>query len=81
MEESYCQLLWVMVRIADAAEQLEHGRAPELRADDTERHAITRLDQGFDLLDVVGELRALRRCLFKLFASGRVFVNGELREP
>ena len=55
--------------IARAAEELEHGRAPELRPEQTERHAFTRLDQGFDLLDLIGELRALRRCIVKLLAS------------
>lgn len=54
--------------IERAAEELEHGRAPELPPEQTERHALARLDQGFDLLDLIGELRALRRCIVKLFA-------------
>ncbi len=59
----------LLEHIARAADELEHGRMPELRAEDTGLHAITRLDQGFDLLDVVGELRALRRCIVRLLAS------------
>src|ERR1044071_8309190 len=58
----------LLVHIARAAEELEHGRAPELPPEQTERHAVTRLDQGFDLLDLIEELRALRRCIVKLFA-------------
>jgi PAS domain S-box-containing protein len=54
--------------IARAAEALEHGPAPELPPEPIERHALVRLDQGFDLLDLIGELRALRRCIVKLFA-------------
>jgi PAS domain S-box-containing protein len=55
--------------IAHAADELEHGGPPAPRPDDTERHGIAELDHGFDLLDVVGELRALRRCIVKLFAG------------
>jgi PAS domain S-box-containing protein len=55
--------------IAHAADELEHGRPPALRPDAAERRVIAELDHGFDLLDVVGELRALRRCIVKLFAG------------
>lgn len=56
-------------RIADVTDELAHGRTPALHKVVSERHAIARLEEGFDLLEVIGEFRVLRQCIFQVFAD------------
>jgi PAS domain S-box-containing protein len=56
-------------RIAHMTEELGHGRVPALQKVVSERHAIARLEEGFDLLEVIAEFRVLRQCIFRVFAD------------
>ena len=56
-------------RIAHATEELGRGRVPALQKVVAERHAISRLEEGFDLIEVIGEFRVLRQAIFRVFAD------------
>ncbi|HEX8110128.1 MAG TPA: PAS domain-containing protein [Kofleriaceae bacterium] len=71
----------LLERIAQAIEELSRGRAPTSHRVAAERHAMSRLDEGFDLQEVIGELRLLRQGIFHVLddpAAGIVQVD-ELR--
>src|SRR5262245_63790941 len=53
-------------RIAVMTEDLAQGRKPELARAASERHAIARLEEGFDIDEVIGEFGVLRDVLFTL---------------
>lgn len=56
-------------RIADLVEAAAAGRAAELHPTTAERHALDRLDEGYDLTEVVIELSMLRDCILALCHS------------
>lgn len=55
-------------RIADLVCALEEGGSTELPREDAEQHAVGRLEEGFDLGEVVGEYSILRDRLLDLWA-------------
>lgn len=59
----------LLERIADLTEQLAHGRVAVLQAAVAERHAMARLEEGFDLVEVIAEFRVLRQCIFRTLAD------------
>jgi PAS domain S-box-containing protein len=59
----------LLARIAQAIEDRGRGLAPAPHEAVAERHAMSRLEEGFDLLGVIGELRVLRRCIFQVLAD------------
>ena len=58
-------------RIAGLTERAR-GSAPDLPRYVSEQHAIARLEEGFDILEVIGEFRALRQAIFRTFADPRL---------
>jgi len=60
----------VLDRIADLADDLGGGSAPQLPEDVAEIHAIERLGEGFDLGQVVIEFNILRDCITRLWQEG-----------
>jgi PAS domain S-box-containing protein len=56
-------------RIAGADDELAAGRPLELPMDLASGHASARLDQGFDLGQVVAEYAVLRDCIVRLWAA------------
>lgn len=50
-------------RIATLADRLAAGEHAEIPRQDAEEHALARLDEGFDLREVVTELSTLRTCI------------------
>jgi signal transduction histidine kinase len=56
-------------RIADLADALAAGAEPPIPGELPEKHAHQRLDEGFDLLEVVAEYAVLRDCITQLWAS------------
>src|SRR5258706_14743234 len=61
-------------RIAQLARELEDGNTPRLPEAVAERHAVERLDEGFDLSQVVTEYSILRDCIARLWEAS-------VREP
>ncbi|HEX7940460.1 MAG TPA: RsbRD N-terminal domain-containing protein, partial [Gemmatimonadaceae bacterium] len=59
----------LLERIAQAVDDLSRGRIPTEHRAAAERHAMSRLEEGFDLQEVIGELRVLRQCIFHLLAD------------
>lgn len=56
----------LLERVAEMAEAPDHRVEPPLPLRTAERHALERLEEGFDLRDVVLELAVLRDCLLSL---------------
>ena len=54
----------LLERIAEAIDELGRGRTPTQHRAAAERHAMSRLEEGFDLQQVIGELQLLRQCVF-----------------
>ncbi|HEX3759658.1 MAG TPA: ATP-binding protein [Kofleriaceae bacterium] len=54
----------LLERISQALEGLGRGDATHQAA--ARHHAMSRLEEGFDLMEVIGELRVLRRCIFEV---------------
>ncbi len=54
-------------RIAETADELDAGRRPHLPVEPAELHALTRLEEGFDLGQVVTEYTVLRDCIVRLW--------------
>lgn len=59
----------LLERIAQAIDEVSRGRAPTQHRAVAERHAMSRLEEGFDLQEVIGELRVLRQCVFHALAD------------
>jgi PAS domain S-box-containing protein len=60
----------LLTGIADLIEELgEGGKPTQLACDRVERHAISRLHEGFDLAVVIREIAALRECLVRLWRA------------
>lgn len=59
-------------RIAELAEEIAAGGSPELPRQAAERHAIDRLDEGFDLAEVVLEYSVLRECILRHWEAQHV---------
>ncbi|HEX3482162.1 MAG TPA: ATP-binding protein [Kofleriaceae bacterium] len=59
----------LLERIAQAIDELGHGRIPTSHHAAAKRHAMSRLEEGFDLQEVIGELRVLRQCIFRVLAE------------
>ncbi len=59
----------LLERIAQAIDELSRGRTPTQHREVAERHAMSRLEEGFDLQEVIGELRMLRQCVFRVLAD------------
>ncbi|HLL54892.1 MAG TPA: ATP-binding protein [Myxococcaceae bacterium] len=57
-------------RIAALAEAAGRGEPLVLPDESPDAHALTRLDQGFDLREVTSEYSLLRRCLLHLMTEG-----------
>src|SRR5215470_11329352 len=55
----------LLKRIAQAIDDLSRGRTPTSPQAVAERHAMSRLEEGFDLQEVIGELRVLRQCILR----------------
>lgn len=55
-------------RIAEMADALVGGVLPSLPTDLAELHAIERLEEGFDLDEVLNEFAVLRDCIVRLWA-------------
>jgi PAS domain S-box-containing protein len=55
-------------RIREIADHVGSGRAPSSPLDIAELHAHVRLEEGFDLSQVVTEYRMLRACILRLWA-------------
>lgn len=52
------------------ADRLDHGGAPDEERDAFgHHHALERLSQGFDLVEVIGELGLLRECLLDAWVA------------
>ncbi|NTX11020.1 PAS domain-containing protein [Myxococcus sp. CA051A] len=65
----------LLVSLADALDQGEQGPDTAL----ADEHAVVRLDQGFDLGEVVAEYALLRKCILRrLEAQARPLEPGEL---
>jgi len=58
-------------RIAELIERIDAGEQPSpmLSRTDAEHHAVARLEEGFDLAQVVRELSILRDCIVKLWCD------------
>ncbi|MGE5185735.1 MAG: ATP-binding protein [Acidobacteriota bacterium] len=56
-------------RIARNTEDLARGSSPDLGASVAEQHAVERLEEGFDVLEVIGELRVLRNAILQTFSD------------
>ena len=54
-------------QVADFIDQTLAGRVAELSAETGAQHALDRLEEGFDLGEVVAELSLLRECILKLW--------------
>jgi PAS domain S-box-containing protein len=59
----------LLARIADMAEGLVAGEKPRLPTDLAELHALERLEEGFDLGQVISEFAVLRDCIVKLWSA------------
>jgi PAS domain S-box-containing protein len=59
----------LLERIAQAIDDLSHGRTPASQQAVAKRHAMSRLEEGFDLQEVISELRMLRQCIFRVLAE------------
>lgn len=57
----------VLVRIAAMADELSRGEAPEPPKQEADLHAKVRLEEGFDLPQVVSEFTILRDCITRLW--------------
>src|SRR5882672_6242118 len=56
-------------RIAQAVDELGRGRIPTQHRAVAERHAMSRLQEGFDLQQVICELHVLRQCIFDVLTD------------
>ncbi|MDQ3340207.1 MAG: PAS domain-containing protein [Myxococcota bacterium] len=56
-------------RIAEMADELAAGELPRLPPDLAEVHAVERLDDGFDLSQVIAEYGALRDCIMQMWRN------------
>jgi PAS domain S-box-containing protein len=56
----------LLERIAMMTERLGQGDARALAEQIAERHAISRLEEGFDLIEVIDEFRVLRHAIFQV---------------
>lgn len=68
----------IVDRIADMAEQLaagEHVEPPH----ESDLHALVRLEEGFDLADVVTEYAILRECIHEVSSSVPNLIPGDVR--
>ena len=68
-------------RIAEVADELIAGRQPEVPPRLAEKHALERLEEGFDLGEVVAEFSALRDCILRRWGmeAGGAFEVAGLR--
>lgn len=62
----------VLDRIADLADSIARGGQPDLPKAAAERHALDRLDDGFDLSEVVLEYALLRDCILRRWEAETV---------
>ncbi|TMQ03032.1 MAG: GAF domain-containing protein [Deltaproteobacteria bacterium] len=58
----------LLERICEIADRVGAGREPSLPIDIAELHARERLEEGFDLAQVVTEYRMLRACILQMWA-------------
>ena len=56
-------------RIADMVDQIAAGDTPDLPNEEAAKHAFVRLEEGFDLAEVVLEYAVLRDCLLRRWAE------------
>jgi PAS domain S-box-containing protein len=56
-------------QIADLADALAAGAEPPIPGELPEKHAHQRLDEGFDLMEVVAEYAVLRDCITQLWST------------
>jgi PAS domain S-box-containing protein len=56
----------LLERIADVTEDVGSGRSSKAERDIAERHARTRLDEGFDINEIITEFCVLRDVVFQL---------------
>ncbi len=56
-------------QIADMADELVSGAPPRLPTDLAQLHALERLEEGFDLEQVIGEFSVLRDCIVRLWTA------------
>ena len=61
----------LLEQIADMADDVAAGGAPVLPKELAERHALERLEEGFDLAQVVVEFSILRDCIVRLWERDR----------
>jgi PAS domain S-box-containing protein len=59
----------LLERIAQTVDDLSRGRTPASDPALAKHHAMSRLEEGFDLQEVIGELRLLRQCVFHVLAD------------
>jgi PAS domain S-box-containing protein len=59
----------LLERIAQMIEDLSRGRTPTQHQAVAGRHAMSRLEEGFDLQQVIRELRVLRQCIFHVLSD------------
>src|ERR1700733_11778855 len=62
----------LLERIAQAVDELSRGRPATLDRAAAERHAMSRLEEGFDLPEVIGERRLLRQCVLHMLGDPTV---------
>ena len=62
----------VLDRIADVAGSLARGETPQQSKQEADLHAMVRLEEGFDLPQVVSEFTILRDCITRLWEQSVV---------
>jgi PAS domain S-box-containing protein len=59
----------LLERIAEMSDDLVQGHKPRFPTDLAELHAIERLEEGFDLGQVIAEFSSLRDCILRLWSE------------